>query len=72
MGQAKPNVRPVADTVTALFLDSTLRFKLPADATFEDLAESLARWGDEHGGSPLYVGVTFRRELALSREVSAL
>jgi hypothetical protein len=64
MGQASRDARPVADTVTALFLDSTLRFKLPADATFEDLAESLALWGDQHGGLPLYVGVTFRPGLA--------
>jgi hypothetical protein len=52
--------KPVADTVTALFSDSAVRFQLPADATFADLAERLAQWGEGHGGLPLYVGVTFR------------
>jgi hypothetical protein len=65
MGHFRRNPKPVADTVTALFSDSTVRFKLPADATFEELAERLAQWGDGHGGLPLYVGVTFRPTASL-------
>jgi hypothetical protein len=56
----EPN--PVADTVTALFRDRAIRFKLPAHATLEDLAEQLARWGEGRSELPLYVGVTFRPE----------
>jgi hypothetical protein len=60
MARSRKGKHPVADTVTALFSDSTIRFKLPANATLEDLAERLAQWGEGHGGLPLYVGVTFR------------
>lgn len=64
MGRALPKAKPVADEVTALYSDSSIRFKLSADATFEELAEQLVQWGELHGGLPLYVGVTFRPEAA--------
>jgi hypothetical protein len=64
MGRSLKKTKPVADTVTALYSDSTIRFRLPADATLEDLAEQLVQWGEHHGGLPLYVGVTFRPEAA--------
>jgi hypothetical protein len=60
MARLRDTKQPVADSVTALFSDSTVRFQLPAGATFADLAERLAQWGEGHGGLPLYVGVTFR------------
>jgi hypothetical protein len=64
MARSRETKQPIAETVTALYSDSTIRFQLPADATFADLAERLAQWGEGHGGLPLYVGVTFRPNAA--------
>jgi hypothetical protein len=50
----------VADTVTAVYVDrSAHSFVLPERATLGDLAAQLSDWGQGHGGSPLYVRVTF-------------
>lgn len=50
-----------AATVTAVFADSAaLLLRLRDDVTLGDLANQLADCGRRHGGTPLYVRVTFR------------
>jgi hypothetical protein len=41
---------PRRPTATIRFRDSVVSFRLPAEATYQDLAEHLARFAQPHGG----------------------
>ena len=43
--------------VTVAFEDSVLSFLLSEDATFEDLADHLDRFGERHHGKPVAINV---------------
>ncbi len=46
-GQRRLRRRP---TATIRFRDSVVSFRLPAEATYQDLAETLAHFAQPHGG----------------------
>ena len=64
MGQSIKQGQTIPETVTAIYPDSALSFKVPAETTLGDLATLISDWGEGHGGLPLYVDVTFRRAAA--------